>query len=397
MQAFAEAGLLAEFHTSIATFEGSVLGRLSRLPSLAELKRRGYVNSLRPFTRTHPWRESVRLASLRLGWSGVVEREQGWASIERVYNGIDKCASHAVKRLKPGGVYSYEDGALETFRAAGSIGAKCLYDLPIGYWRTARRILQEEAERRPEWAATLDGLKDSAAKLNRKDEELRLADHILVASTFTKQTLQECPFSLAPVSVVPYGADDASIAQPRNDARSGRGPLKALFVGGLSQRKGIADLFEAVTLAGANAELTVIGRKPSVFCAPLEDALHKHRWIESLPREKILAEMRHHDVFVFPSLFEGFGLVVTEALSQGLPVITTPHTCGPDVLTEGVDGFVVPIRNPQAIAEKLDLLHRDRERLHSMSEAARKKAGSLTWESYRRGVVSVVRDALAVC
>jgi glycosyltransferase involved in cell wall biosynthesis len=65
------------------------------------------------------------------------------------------------------------------------------------------------------------------------------------------------------------------------------------------------------------------------------------------------------------------------------------------VLTEGEDGFIVPIRDPQAIAEKLELLHRDRERLAAMSEAASKKAKSLTWERYRQGVVEVVREALA--
>jgi glycosyltransferase involved in cell wall biosynthesis len=167
-------------------------------------------------------------------------------------------------------------------------------------------------------------------------------------------------------------------------------------VGGLSQRKGIADLFEAMDLVKPHVELTVIGRKSTAACAALDAALQKHRWIESLPREQILAEMRAHDVLVFPSLFEGFGLVVTEALSQGLPVITTSHTCGPDVLTEGEDGFIVPIRNPQAIAEKLALLHRDRECLAAMSVAASKKAKSLTWERYRQGVVEVVRETLAL-
>jgi glycosyltransferase involved in cell wall biosynthesis len=395
VEALANAGLLAEFHTSIATFQESVLGQISGLPGLRELKRRGYAAPLQPFTRAHPWREGVRLVSLRFGWSALVERERGWASIERVYKGVDKSVARAVKRLKPDGVYCYEDGALETFSAARGIGAPCLYDLPIGYWRAARRILQDEAERRPEWAATLGGLKDSAAKLNRKDEELQLADRILVATTFTKQTLQECPFSLAPVSVVAYGADDSLPAAPRDAAGFGAGPLRILFVGGLSQRKGIADLFEGMDLLGSAVELTVIGRKPTGVCAPLEAALGKYRWIDSLPRTQILEEMRRHDVLVFPSLFEGFGLVVTEALSQGLPVITTPNTCGPDVLTNGEDGFIVPIRDPQMIAEKLELLHRDRERLRAMSEAASQKAKTLTWESYRQGVVAVVREALA--
>jgi len=395
MVALADAGLLEEFHTTIAVFKHTLSGRISGLPGLGELRRRSYDEVLRPFTRTHPWRECVRLASLRFGWHNLTKHEVGWACMDKVYHEIDDFAARGVRHRKVDGVYSYEDGAAGTFRAAKEVGAKCFYDLPIGYWRTARRIMQEEAERLPEWATTLSGLRDSASKLARKDEELQLADHVVVASTFTKQTLLECPFRMAPISVVPYGADDSLVAGSRGSSRPSHESLRVLFVGGLSQRKGVADLFAAVNLVAVPVELTVIGRKPTDACAALDSALRNHRWIESTPREKILDEMRRHDVLVFPSLFEGFGLVVTEALSQGLPVITTSHTCGPDVLTEGQDGFIVPIRDSQAIAEKLELLHRDRERLAAMSIAARKKAETLTWESYRQGVVAAVRDTLA--
>lgn len=395
MLALAEAGLLEGFHSALVLFPGIWPGGLFRIPGLSEMRRREYPVQLRGLTRSHPWRELVRLASLRLGWANLVAHEHGLASTDRVYACIDRSAARAVKRSKPSGVYSYEDGAVHNFRVAKQIGAKCFYDLPIGYWRAARRILRDEAQRRPQWSSTLSGLQDSEEKLARKDEELRLADRILVASTFTKNTLEECPFSLMPVSVIPYGADDAVGGEQISAPPAAGFPLRALFVGGLSQRKGIADLFEAMEMLSPHVELTVVGRKPAEACAALEGALKKHRWIESLPREQILAEMRAHDVLVFPSLFEGFGLVVTEALSQGLPVITTPHTCGPDVLTEGEDGFIIPIRDPRAIAEKLELLHRDRERLAAMSIAARKKAETLTWESYRQGVVEVVREALA--
>jgi len=396
MLALADANILEEFHTTIATFDKNLLGRVSRIPGLQELRRRGYEECLRPVTRSHPWREIVRLASQRFRWHGLIAHEHGWASVDRVYREIDCCVARAVKRLKPNGVYSYEDGAASTFEAASEVGAKCFYDLPIGYWRAAHGILREEADRRPAWAITLGGLRDSSAKLERKDQELRLADHIVVASTFTKQTLKECPFSTAPVSVLPYGADDSLPAAPTDVVGIGSRALKVLFVGGLSQRKGIADLFDAVEMLSPHVELTVVGRKPAEACAALEAALQKHRWIESLPRERILQQMRAHDVLVFPSLFEGFGLVVTEALSQGVPVITTPHTCGPDVLTDESDGFIVPIRAPQAIAEKLELLHRDRERLAAMREGALRKAKTLTWEFYRNGVLSVVREVLAM-
>jgi starch synthase len=396
LRSLQEDQLLACFHTTLAVFDSAWIGKLALCPGLGELRRRRYSDSLRELTGTNPWREAIRLLSLRLGWIDLVGAETAYASVYNVGKKLDRKVALALRRRRPDAVYCYEDTALETFREAKRQGVACFYDLPIGYWRSARRILGEEAERRPEWRSTLGGLRDSPEKLARKDEELCLADRILVASSFTRQTLQECHFSIAPVSVIPYGADeDVGRREVSSNvmARSGC-PLRVLFVGGLSQRKGIADVFEAVNMLGSHVALTAIGRKPTADCAALNAELGKHRWIESLPREQILAEMSAHDVLVFPSLFEGFGLVVTEALSQGLPVITTAHTCGPDVLTEGEDGFIVPIRNPQAIAEKLELLHRDRERLRAMSEVARRKAETLTWESYRHGVVSVVREVL---
>jgi alpha-maltose-1-phosphate synthase len=387
--------LLDSYQTTFACHASGAWRALSRLPGLGEFRRRQYDESLRRYIKTAPIRELCRVASQRLGLRSLLESETGVFSIDRIYQSVDEITARELQSSSAVACYAYEDGALRTFKAAKRWGKLCLYDLPIGYWRAARQILLDEAERRPEWAATLEGLKDSEGKLARKDEELRLADRVIVASTFTRRTLEQCPFPVGPISIVPYGADDALIASAKRPFRKSGGSLRALFVGGLSQRKGIADLFEALEMVGSGVELTLVGRKPSAFCTPLESALKKHRWIESLPRERILEEMRLHDVLVFPSLFEGFGLVVTEALSQGLPVITTSHTCGPDVLTEGEDGFIVPIREPQAIAEKLELLHRDCERLAAMSDAARKKAEVLTWESYRQGVVAVVREVLA--
>ncbi len=394
LRALAEAGLLDSYQTTIACFSSGLWHRISLLPGLGEIRRRSYAESLRALIQTGPAREVLRLAALKLGLSNLVRAETGLLSIDKVYEANDRWTASRLVQASASACYCYEDGALHTFIAAKQVGKKCFYDLPIGYWRVARDILSEESQRRPEWRLTMGGLDDSKDKLGRKDEELRLADRVIVASSFTKKTLEKCPFPIAPISVIPYGANEAaSLGLGRGDTHQGQ-PLKVLFVGGLSQRKGIADLFEAVDILGAHVELTVIGRKPSAACQALDSALKKHRWIASLPREQILVEMRSHDVLVFPSLFEGFGLVVTEALSQGLPVITTPHTCGPDVLTEGEDGFIVPIRNPRAIAEKLELLHLDRERLRAMSEAARKKAEILTWESYRQGVVAVVRDTM---
>ena len=91
---------------------------------------------------------------------------------------------------------------------------------------------------------------------------------------------------------------------------------------------------------------------------------------------------------VFPSLSEGYGLVILEALSRGLPVITTRNTGGPEVMEDGRQGFFVPIRSSEAIAEKLETLAADRALLEAMSEAALERARECTWEKYRRSLVS---------
>ena len=104
--------------------------------------------------------------------------------------------------------------------------------------------------------------------------------------------------------------------------------------------------------------------------------------------------MSRQDVLVFPSLFEGFGLVILEAMAQGLPVIATSHTAGPDLIEEGVDGFIVPIRSADAIAERLLLLARDRDRLSAMQQAAQGKARLHTWENYRGRVVQVAQEVM---
>jgi glycosyltransferase involved in cell wall biosynthesis len=107
----------------------------------------------------------------------------------------------------------------------------------------------------------------------------------------------------------------------------------------------------------------------------------------------VLQEMVSHDVFLFPSLFEGFGLVLLEAMAMGLPIITTAHTAGPDLIDDGSEGFIVPIRSSEAIAAKLDLLAREPERVQAMSEAAKQRAASFTWETYGERLASAVREA----
>lgn len=389
--AFAEANLLEHFVTTISWNAGSAFDRILP-PRLREsFRRRSFPELVRRRIRPLPVREAARLffGAIHLPlWS---QHEHGFFNIDAVSAALDRAGAAEIQKSENCKLaYAYEDCAIATLAAAEHRRIPRVYDLPIGYWRVGHRIFAEECEREPEWAPTLTGACDSKEKLARKDEELRLATRVVVASTFTKSTLAEMPHP-RPVTVIPYGAPPAAT----NKIGNGGAKLKILFAGSLGQRKGLSYVLRAVELIGEkNCELTLLGRKAAEGCRPLDQAVRAHRWLPSLSHARVLLEMRQHDVLIFPSLFEGFGLAITEAMSQGSPVITTAHTAGPDIIDDGVDGFIVPIRSADAIAEKLEVLARDRERLRAMKISAREKAQMHPWENYRRALVTMVQEVM---
>ncbi|ADF50908.1 glycosyl transferase group 1 [Zunongwangia profunda SM-A87] len=389
-----QAGVLGGFVTSVATFPDSSLDKISRRISfLGEFQKRSFDPSLRNYTNTYFYRELGRIICAKLKLKFLTTHESGQFSIDKVCHYIDhKTAQLLSKESGIKGMYAYEDIALESFQVAKSLGISCLYDLPIGYWLAARRLMQQEVEARPEWAPTMVGFRDSAAKLARKDKELALADHIFVASSFTKETLQDYPGTLAPISVVPYGFPPVAINRTYNNPH---GKLKLLFVGGLSQRKGLANLFEAVDLIGKqHIELTIVGRKSGGACVPLEKALQEHTYIPGLPHAQILELMQTQDVFVFPSLFEGFGLVITEAMSQGLPVITTERTIGPDIITHAENGWLTEAGNTDSLVAALEHMLQQRSHIPQLGEAAMQKAQSRPWNVYSQETATQVQKLI---
>ncbi len=108
----------------------------------------------------------------------------------------------------------------------------------------------------------------------------------------------------------------------------------------------------------------------------------------------LLEHMDRAHAFVFPSLIEGFGLVLLEAMSAGLPVITTPHTAGPDILTDGREGFIVPIRDADAIAERLHRLHDDEATRQVMGRAALARAREASWGRYEELIRMLLAEAV---
>ncbi|MFZ3119999.1 MAG: glycosyltransferase family 4 protein, partial [Variovorax sp.] len=325
----------------------------------------------------------------------ALRHEQGFASTDAIIRDFDRFVAHAlprrVSRDALSAVYAYEDGALDTFRAARTLGLQRVYDLPIAYWELGRRLQQEEAERLPAWAPTLGGgLLDSPAKLERKTQELDLADLVVVASHFVRDSL---PASAAQKAVVmsPFGSPPVWTGGWSEAALDPARPMRVLFAGSMGQRKGLGDLLQAMRLLGGeNIELVVMG-------SPMADLDFYRREYAGFTHEKgrphaeVLALMRSCDVFCLPSIVEGRALVMQEAMSQGLPVVITPNTGGADLVVEGETGFLVPIRSPEQIAARLAWLNQHRPELVAMKDKAAQHAAGYSWKRYGDVVVDAIR------
>jgi glycosyltransferase involved in cell wall biosynthesis len=153
-------------------------------------------------------------------------------------------------------------------------------------------------------------------------------------------------------------------------------------------------LLDAIDRLGSQVELTLVGRRFRAN-ARVDEACRRWRWFETLPHSRVMDVMMESDVLVLPSLGEGFGLVVTEALACGLPVVVTPNVGASDLVHDGQEGFVVPSGSADPIAERLHTLHHDRELLAAMSRSAQAAAAEESWESYRSNFAKAVGTIIA--
>jgi glycosyltransferase involved in cell wall biosynthesis len=170
--------------------------------------------------------------------------------------------------------------------------------------------------------------------------------------------------------------------------------LEVLFAGQLTQRKGLAYLVAALARLDVPWRLTLAGPAPTSPPQPLARLLADGRCtrLGHVPHATLLARMERAHVLVFPSLVEGFGLVLTEAMSAGLPVITTPHTAGPDLIADGREGFLVPIRDADAIADRLARLHADEAMRRRMGAAGLARARAASWSGYEAAIAALLAE-----
>lgn len=208
------------------------------------------------------------------------------------------------------------------------------------------------------------------------------ADAIMVCSDFVRRTMRDAGIPDEKMLSVHLGFDPERFsAGPKHDD-----VFRVIFAGGLSLQKGLPYLIEAFKrLNLPNSELLLVGKpypEAEVFLKPYA-GLYRH--VDFVPQHELARFFQQGSVFVLPSIQDGFGMVVYEAAACGLPVIISDHV-GADI-TPGEHGFVVPIRDPDALAERLQWFYDHPTERAAMGQAVMQFVQQFTWQNYHRELV----------
>jgi len=263
-----------------------------------------------------------------------------------------------------------------------------ILDQTIAHPRSKNRVYESIKKQFPDWS---DDLEVRAATVSAaEDAEHRKAARVVVASSFTKSTLIENGVSADKIVLNPYGVDLQRFSirhKPLEDH-----PFRFLFAGLVCARKGIPLLLKAwEALDAKDAELLIVGPITPTAAAKLPGN-GNIKVLGKVPNTELATIMSETEVFVFPSYFEGFALVLLEAKASGLPVITTTATAGPDITTPGEDGWIVDPGNLDALIEAMRFCLENRDRIAKMGANARRTAERFSWDAYGDRWVTILQD-----
>ncbi len=288
--------------------------------------------------------------------------------------------------------WGFQGSCFRSLQSAKSTGAKTVCEMTIAHLPYANRLLTEEASLQPEWAESIDFTSLPPEYSDRLIQEPILADKVVAISSFLKKTLVEEGVSSKKIEVIPLGFDANAITyEAASKSFTGR-PLKLLYAGKITQRKGISYLLEAIKkFPKSSVELHIIGNVHGDGKTFRKHA-HLYEYQKGVTQSELFKLYSNYDALVFPSVLEGFGLVTVEAMGAGLPVITTPNTNAAELISDGVNGYVVPIRDSNAIAEAIHKLRSltDHE-FQQMRENARQSALQYTWDNYKERLNAFVQ------
>ncbi len=222
-----------------------------------------------------------------------------------------------------------------------------------------------------------------AASIKKQDAEYKEADIILSPAKYVTESLVKIGVKREKIICLPYGGPEVSKKSPKTEK------FRILFIGGTGIAKGLHYLIEAFQeLNRPDTELLVIGKIEKEFpIKNVPNVIFKQKLVGKDLEEAFLSS----SVLVLHSLSDGWGMVVTEAMSFGLPVIVSENTGAKDAVQNGKNGFIVPIKNAKAIKDKLQFLYNNPTKAKQMGKKAKQMAKTYTWNNYGKKLVKIYK------
>jgi hypothetical protein len=311
-----------------------------------------------PATRIH----SFPVFGLRYAARRAAARTPEDLTAVHLWAGESFCNSILRRGLgEAGAVYTFNSAGLELLRHARQLGLRTVVEQTIAPAAIEDELLDRERAAFPTWQPESHRNGNRAAFREREAAEWEHADLILCASEFVRDGIRACGGPVERVAVVPYGVNASAPA------------------GAAGLRKGTPYLLDAARMLAGVAEFRLVG-DVTVSPSAARQLSESLELTGPVPRVSMAQHFAWADVFVLPSICEGSATACYEALAAGLPVVATPNTGS--AVRDGVEGFIVPARDAQAIAAAIDRLRTTPGLLCELSRNALLRAREFTVQSY---------------
>lgn len=393
-----ESGILSAYVTSSLTRDNLIARMLRSLPSSwsqqleEQLARRYVVNLPAEKVRSYPFWEVARTLAEKSGASRLIV-DMIWDIQSHRFDAF------VSRRYVPDSdlIQCFEYTAQNCFEVANDRGIAKVLHLPSLSNVTYRDLLRREHEMWPQLSENRHDKyfeRKFAERQERRDKEIALADILICNSKLTARSHIKAGAEAAKVFVVPLGGPEPIATAGGDPMRPTTSPLRVMYAGPFSIRKGAHYLLQSWQRlrAGPNATLDVFGAltEPNILGVENINGVVFHG---SVPKSVLYAAYEQSDVLIFPTLSDGFGMVISEALAHGCPVITTDQAGASDLISADC-GRVLPAGDISALTDALQWCLDNRLQLAEMRQYALNKARSHQWIDFRSNLRAFLKKGL---
>jgi len=378
-----------------------VQGRFHAFDLVREFTKRG--NSVELFTNYPEWavnKYGAGASMVRSYWQhGVARRIAGRLGFRAEAAWDRQFGIWAAKQIGRGQwdvLHTWSGVSLELLREHGNRRGATLLLRGSAHIRTQAQILREEQER-----TGVRVEQPSSWIMEREEEEYQLTDRILVLSNFARRSFVERGISPEKLCLLPLGAN-STVFRPQPETIEERlsrilsgAPLRVLYVGNLSLQKGMHDAVNVVrALDPRRFEFRFVGSVSKDAGDEVRMLRRLAQVVPKQPQSQLREQYSWADVFVFPTIQDGFAAVLSQAQASALPILCTTNCGGPDIVREGETGWVLPIRSPEAFTDRLTWCDEHRDELAAMVEGVYRRQGVREWKDVARDFEDICRAGL---